>query len=136
MPTDLQDRTQYLELALFSQNVISALLDFVDKNRQERLESLSEAQSSLDAVNSDDLKRLVGERMAAFSSYEQLKTLTDAWSAEDRNNAIEMIRDLLESPKPLSAKRAIAERLVKLFSRLQTQALRYFEQPADPALVR
>lgn len=137
MPIDLQDRTQYLELALFSQNVISALFDFVDKNQHDRLETaLKEALSSLEAVNSSDLKKLVGERVAAFSSYEQLKTLTEVWSTDDRNAAIEGIRRLLKSPKPIATKRAVAEKLVGLFSKLQNQALRHFEQPAGPVMAR
>ena len=53
MPTNLQGRTQYLSLAIFSQSVVSALLDFVDQNKSEHLESsLREALGSLDDINS------------------------------------------------------------------------------------
>src|SRR6266567_1538535 len=136
MPIDLQDRTQYLELALFSQNVISALLDFVDKNKPDRLEaSLKEALLSLEAVNSGDLTKLVAEHVAAFSSYEQLKTLEEVWSPAQQRAATGMIRDLLKSPMPIAKKRAIAEQLVELFSKLQSQALRHFNQPADAVAI-
>jgi hypothetical protein len=51
MPMDLQDRTQYLSLALFSQKVISALMDYVDKNKVGGLKpSLDEALISLSSV--------------------------------------------------------------------------------------
>ena len=142
MPVDLQGRGQYLELALFSQNVVSALLEFVDKDREDRLEpSLNEALTSLNAVTSDDLNRLVGERVAAFSSYEQLKTLNEVWSKDDIvwskddiKEAAEVISRLLNAPKP-SKKKADAERLVDLFSKLQKQALRrHFQQPLDAAI--
>jgi hypothetical protein len=135
MPVDLQGRGQYLELALFSQNVVSALLEFVDKDREDRLEpSLNEALTSLNAVTSDDLNRLVGERVAAFSSYEQLKTLNEVWSKDDIKEAAEVISRLLRAPKP-SKKKADAERLVDLFSKLQKQALRrHFQQPLDAAI--
>ena len=136
MPNDLQGRTQYLELALFSQNVVSALLDFVDKNKQDRLEaSLKGALSSLDAVNSRQLTKLVGEPVAAFANYQQLKTLKEVWTAADRDAAAGMIRDLLEPQKPAAAKKAEAERLLDLFSKLQNRALRHFQQPTKAAMV-
>jgi hypothetical protein len=51
MPTNLQGRTEYLSLALFSQSVVSALLDFVDQDKSERLESsLREALGSLEDI--------------------------------------------------------------------------------------
>ena len=136
MPIDLQGRTQYLELALFSQNVVGALLDFLDKDQDERLAKyLKDARASLDAVNSGDLNKLLGERIAAFSSYEQLRTLKEVWSEDDQKAAAAMIRDLLAPAKKVAAKKEMAERLVKLFSKLQNQALRHFEQPADPVAV-
>jgi hypothetical protein len=137
MPVDLQGRGQYLELALFSQNVVSALLEFVDKDREDRLESsLKEALASLNAVASGDLNHLVGERVAAFASYAQLKTLNEVWSQADKDEAASMIRSLLQSSKPVAKKKAQAERLVGLFSKLQNQALRDFEQPLNAAVAR
>ena len=112
------------------------MLDFVDKNKQDRLEaSLKEALSSLDAVNSGQLAKLVGERVAAFANYQQLKTLKEVWTPSDRNAAADMIRNLLESQKSVAAKKAEAERLLDLFSKLQNRALKQFQQPTKAAMV-
>lgn len=47
-PVDLQDRSKYLSLALFSQRVVSALVDYVDEDKVKRLRpSLIEALEAL-----------------------------------------------------------------------------------------
>ena len=67
-------------------------------------------------------------RVAAFASYEQLRTLDEVWSRRDRANAIGMMRKILSSPENRRAK-GIANELIDLFSKLQNQALWNFEQP-------
>jgi len=127
MPMDLQDRAQYLSLALFSQKVVSALMEYVDENKNGKLRpSLAEALDSLlqtkrPSVNSQ-------RKVAAFTTYEHLRTLEEVWSARERAEAIRVIRAILRTPKDPKTKR-VANRLIDLFSKLQNQALWNFEQP-------
>jgi hypothetical protein len=126
-PMDLQDRAQYLSLALFSQKVVSALMEYVDENKSERLKiSLSEALDSLLQAKHPSLASQ--RRVAAFTSYEHLRTLEEVWSAADRAKAIRKMRAVLRAPKNPKTK-AIANELIVLFSELQNQALWNFEQP-------
>ena len=46
-PIDLQDRAQYLSLALFAQEIVSVLMEYVDENSDQRLKpALEEALNS------------------------------------------------------------------------------------------
>jgi hypothetical protein len=130
MPMNLQDRAQYLSLALFAQKVVSALTGYVDENRSAKLKpSLTEAMNSLRHVDAKRPTVLPLGRLAAFTSYEHLRTVEEVWSAKERGDAIKMIRILLRSaPRDAEAK-ATAEKLIDLFSKLQDQALWNFEQP-------
>ena len=126
-PMDLQDRAQYLSLALFSQKVVSALMEYVDENKTGKLKpSLEEALYSL--ANTRRSTVASGQRIAAFTSYEHLRTLAEVWGPKDRAKAIRMIRRVLTAPKNPRAK-ATANELIQLFSDLQNQALWNFEQP-------
>jgi hypothetical protein len=126
-PMDIQDRAQYLSLALFSQKMISALMEYVDENKSKRLKpSLEEALYSL--VQAQHPSVSSQRRVAAFTSYEHLRTLEEVWSAKDRAKAIQMIRKVLSAPKNPKTK-AVANELILLFSKLQDQALWNFEQP-------
>lgn len=126
-PMDLQDRAQYLSLALFSQKVVSALMEYVDENKGGKLKpSLDEALNSLTQTrrSSESFER----RAAAFTSYGHLRTLEEVWSSKDRARAIRMIRRVLSAPKDPKTK-VVANKLIELFSELQNQALWNFEQP-------
>jgi len=126
-PMDLQDRAQYLSLALFSQKVVSALMEYVDENKSARLKpSLDEALESL----LQSKRSFVPSRpkVAAFTSYEHLRTLDEVWTSTDRGKAIRMIRVVLRAPKNPKTK-VVANELIRLFSELQNQALWNFEQP-------
>ena len=130
MPTNLQGRTEYLSLALFSQSVVSALLDFVDQNKSEHLESsLREALRSLEDISKGNLHRFAQRRAVGFSSYEHLQTLDQVWTGQERADAIRMISELLTQPVEHPAKKVDANRLIDLFVRLENQALWNFEQP-------
>ena len=124
---ELQDRAQYLSLALFSQKIVSALMEFVDENKSKKLKpSLDDALGSLLQMKTASIKPR--KRVAAFGSYEQLRTLEEVWSAKERAEAIRIIRVILRAPKSPQAK-PLANKLIKLFSKLQNQALWNFEQP-------
>jgi hypothetical protein len=127
VPMNLQDRTQYLSLALFSQGVVSVLMDYVNENRTGKLkESLGNALLSLKQRESASVTP--HRRAAAFTSYEHLRTLHEVWSKEDRTEAIKKIRRVLRAPESPKTK-PVANDLIDLFSKLQVQALWNFEQP-------
>jgi hypothetical protein len=124
---DIQDRAQYLSLALFSQAVVSVLMEYVDENKTGKLkDSLGEALRSL--VQTKNASVSSQRRAAAFTSYEHLRTLQEVWTAEDRANAIKKIRKILSAPRNPKTK-PVANELIELFSKLQVQALWNFEQP-------
>jgi hypothetical protein len=128
MPTlDLQDRAQYLSLALFSQAVVSVLMEYVDENKREKLqECLGEALRSLQQAQ--DPRSPHRGKAPAFATYEHLRTLQEVWSPEDVATAIEKLRRVLTASRNARTK-AAANYLIDLFSRLQVQALWNFEQP-------
>lgn len=129
MPMDLQDRTQYLSLALFSQKVISALMNYVDEDKIGGLKpSLDEALISLSSVQTKHPSPLPQRRVAAFASYEHLRTLEEVWSTRERVAAMRMIRAILRAPREPKTK-LVANKLIDLFSKLQSQALWNYEQP-------
>jgi hypothetical protein len=138
MPMDLQDRGQYLSLALFAQKIVSSLLEYVDENNRGNLKpSLQEALESLRNVDAMSASVSHG-KLATFTSYEHLRTLDEVWSANERKNAVRMIRAILQgAPKDPNTKE-IAEKLVDLFSKLQDQALVNFEhpQPVSPRVMQ
>lgn len=126
-PIDLQDRARYLSLALFAQEIVSVLIKYVDENQVQKLKpALEEALKSLAAT--EPAAVLAHRRAAAFTSYEQLRTLDEVWRPADRQAAKEWIQVVLSEPGSSRAKPA-AGKLIELFSKLQDQALWNFEQP-------
>ena len=88
-PMDLQDRAQYLSLALFSQKIVSALMEYVDEGKNEKLKpSLNDA---LDWLHSTQTKRPLSPSRRRALAYEHLRTLDEVWSSKDRANAIRMM---------------------------------------------
>jgi hypothetical protein len=131
-PIDLQDRAQYLSLALFAQEVVSVLMQYVDENKSDDLKAaLTGALSSLKGAEGASVPPY--RRAAAFTSYEQLRTLEEVWKQREREKAKRMIKIILDKPKDPRAKPA-ANDLIKLFSKLQDQALWNFEQPRPVSL--
>jgi endonuclease YncB( thermonuclease family) len=135
-PMDLQDRAQYLSLALFSQNIVSVLMEYVDENKLGKLKPcLTEALESL--VQTTRSMPPTQHNVAAFNSYEHLRTLDEVWSAKKRASAIKMVRTVLAAPRKPGTK-DVANQLIDLFSELQNQALWNFEQPkpVSPKIMR
>jgi hypothetical protein len=126
-PTDLQNRAQYLSLALFSQKILTVLMQYVDENKVTKLKpSLQDALKSLEQAKRPSFPSR--SKLAVFTTYEHLRTLDEVWSNHDRANAERMIRAVIHSPKNPKTK-AVANELIRLFSELQNQALWNFEQP-------
>jgi hypothetical protein len=123
---DLQDRAQYLSLALFSQKIVLALMEYVDEDKSEKLKpSLNEA---LIWLHSTQTKRQTSSSQRKALAYEHLRTLDEVWSSRDRANAIRMTQAVIRAPRNPKTK-SVANNLIDLFSKLQDQALWNFEQP-------
>ena len=126
-PMELQNRAEYLSLALFAQRTVQALMDYVDRGKTTKLRvSLQEALDSL--LRAKDPSASSRPRVAAFASYEHLRTLEEVWDAGQRTQAIKKMRIILKAPQNPRAK-VVANDLIGLFSNLQNQALWNFEQP-------
>ena len=133
MQIDLQDRSQYLSLALFSQNVIASLLKYLDESDSQSLEhSLSDAVDSLQVVSSGNLNAFAEGKGRTFDTVETLQTLKEVWTEDERDHVVKMMRELLaesKNPKGKSKKKQVVNELIDLFLRLQNQALWNFELP-------
>jgi hypothetical protein len=133
MPTDLQSRTQYLALAEFCQPVIGSLSEYVEGTAELREDVLLKAQQALQLVKDGDRYSFGRSTAAALGSYEQVRTLEEAWR-EEFDEVINLTSSLLHnSGLQEEEKAAKAARLRNLFSRLQAKALWNFEQPKQTA---
>jgi len=126
-PIDLQDRARYLSLALFAQEMVAVLINYVDDDENLKLKpTLEDALNSLEAA--EPASHRSHRRAAAFTTYEQLRTLEEVWKQPERDDAKQMIQTILRDPRNPEAK-PTANKLIEWFSRLQDQALWNFEQP-------
>ena len=91
--------------------------------------ALSTAASSLKDVQSGEVRRFGRRDAVAFNSYQQLATLKNAWTDQEREKAIALIERFIESPAERNTE---ATQLIELFNRLQIQALWSFERPEAP----
>ncbi len=130
MPTELEGRAQYLSVALFAQNLVAELTTVQQSGDPTKLQSsLSEALKSLKDVESGDVSRFGRRDAVAFNSYQQLNVLTNAWSDDERQQAILLIEQMIQHPDRWDDE---SSKLIDLFTRLQVQALWSFEQPEAP----
>jgi hypothetical protein len=129
MPAGIQSRTQFLILAEFCQKVISSLLDYINGREPLQRSTLEEALAALKLVQSGNSYRFGQRSAAALSSYEEVRTLEEAWTPQQIDDAVRLTRELLEGGEEDHTKREKAEELRALFSKLQTKALWNFEQP-------
>ena len=103
-PIDIQDRAQYLSLALFAQQIVTVLMEFVDERKSAKLTStLKEALISLRRAKAPTA--YPGSKAMAFGSYEQVRTLEEVWSDKDRARAIRMIHAVLNASDTSKARK-------------------------------
>jgi hypothetical protein len=129
MPAGIQSRTQFLILAEFCQEVISSLLDYINGSSRLQANTLTKVLRALRSVQSGDPYSFAQRSAAAFSSYEQIRTLEEALSKQEIDEAVKLTKELLAGTGAGPRKRATAKKLMALFSRLRTKALWNFEQP-------
>jgi hypothetical protein len=133
MPTDLQNRAQYLKLAEFCQPVISSLICYIDGSESLQTNVLKDARVALSSVKSGDPYRFGQRPTAALGSYQQVRTLEEVWR-DQLDNVISLTSSLIEQTKETEDEhKAKAKALADLFIKLQTKALWNFEQPGQTA---
>jgi hypothetical protein len=92
MPAGIQSRTQFLILAEFCQKVISSLLDYINGRKALERSTLQEALEALTSVQSGNSYRFGQRSAAALSSYEEVRTLEEAWTpskSETRSSSLQ-----------------------------------------------
>jgi hypothetical protein len=123
----MEDRSQYLGLAQLSQNLVRSILLYLERDQWDALKrTVSEIVGPLEAFLSDADEPV--SPAAAFASYEQLSTLTEAWDEAEIKDVLERLKKLLATEAGPEAKQG-AQGLIDPFQRLSTQALWKFEQP-------
>jgi hypothetical protein len=109
MPTGIQSRTQFLVLAEFCQKVISSLLDYINGRDHLQRNILQEALGALKSVQSGDPYHFGQRSAAALSSYEEVRTLEEAWKQEQIDDAVRLTTELLAEPERDPSKNAKAK---------------------------
>lgn len=134
MATSNDSRSQYLSLALFSRQIIDALLDLIRHGNREKLartlpdaiESLQAATDSRNAALSPAVSRIV-------SSYDQIRTIDDLFPPEDRRRMIGTLQALETANPDPGEQRASALRAVEFFYKIENRALRNSRHPSPRA---
>jgi hypothetical protein len=120
----VEDRSQYLALAQLSQSVVRSILSYLEENE---LEPLKVKLSGIVGPLEDCLGERAAPPATAFTTYEGLNTLSDAWGTQTED-ILGLVRKFLEFGGGTEAKGA-AEELLVPFQKLSAQALLNFEQP-------
>jgi hypothetical protein len=124
---DDENRLQYLELASHAQGVVTALFDYDGQQDFKELQSaLEEFRHAFWAIENNSLLLLLGYKPSVFGSYEQLTTLNQAWTAEERLRVISLIENMLSAPIDQPRNEADIEQLSEFFSKLAEYALQNF----------
>ena len=129
MPVDLQSRAQFLALAEFCQGVIESLSDYLDGGPVPT-PILQDAINALASVKSGDPLKFGQKPAHALGSYEQVRTLEECWKGPQLAEAAGLLAALLSDDRTA---RSSAQRVIELFSKLQSRALWSFEQPRQTA---
>ena len=135
MPTGLQSRSQYLVLAQFCQDAITALTNHVDGSAKFSNDTREILERTLDALRSlqqRDAYRFGQRPASALGSYEQLRILGQVLrTPEQLEDALALTTGLLEGDEPPDPEKV--RDAIRLFTKLQGKALWNFEQPTPIA---
>src|SRR5580692_2283267 len=95
MATFHDSRSQYLSLALFSRQIIDALLDLVRSGDREKLgKALPDAIESLEAATDSRNVTLSPAASRIVASYDQVRTIDDLFPPENRRQMIQTLKTL------------------------------------------
>jgi hypothetical protein len=134
MTTIHDSRSQYLSLALFSRQIIDALLDLVRSGNREKLaKALPDAIGSLEAAT--DSRNAIPSAVASriVTSYDQVRTIDELFPPDDRREMIQTLRALETANPDLGAQRVSALRAIEFFYKIENRALRNSRHPSPRA---
>jgi hypothetical protein len=124
----MEDRSQYLRLAQISQGVVKSVLRYLEGGDWDTLSrTISGIVGPLEALASPGTGSHSADR-SAFTTYEQVSTITEAWETPESQLVVARLKKLLQVGDSPDAQREAAE-LIASFHKLSTQALWNFEQP-------
>jgi len=132
MATFHDSQPQYLSLALFSRQIIDALLDLVRSGNREKLgRALPDAIDSLEAAtDSRNAAALSPAASRIVASYDQVRMIDELFPQEARRQMIQTLK-ALEVPDPdLEEQRTGALRAIEFFYKIENRALRNSRHPS------
>ncbi len=126
---DSDIRSRYLALALDARKMIDALIPFVEsRERPPKLNNLlGAATRALDSVAQHGTANAVHSDLA-FNEYEQVLTLEQIRSVDDRRAIVEDL-GLIATPGYSPLHEQAAMRVLEFFFALESRALQYYNRP-------
>jgi hypothetical protein len=134
MATFHDSRSQYLSLALFSRQIIDALLDLARSGNREKLgKALPDAIESLEAATDSRNVTLSPAASRIVTSYDQVRTIDELFPQEDRRQMIQTLKALATPNLDLAEQRTSALRAIEFFYKIENRALRNSRHPSPRA---
>lgn len=134
MSTSYNSRSQYLSLALLSRQIIDALLEVVRRGNREKLQkALPDAIQSLEAATDSRNVALSPAASRLATSYDQVRTIDELFSPEDRRKMIETLKALETVDPNQMEEQNRAVQAMEFFYKLENRALRNSRHPSPKA---
>lgn len=134
MPHAAESRSQYLSLALFSRQIIEALLELVRTGDRARLSgALPNAIESLQAATDSRSAALSAAASRVATSYDQVRTIDDLFPEDERRRMIDVLRSLQGQGGGPEDEKDRALEAIRFFYRIENRALRSSRQPSPRA---
>jgi hypothetical protein len=134
MPHASDSRSQYVSLALFSRQIIEALLELVRTGSRERLSNaLPNAIESLEAATDSRSAGLYPAALRMATSYDQVRTIDELFPENERREMVQTLQSLSTESADPADQRSQAIKAMEFFYRIENRALRYCRQPSPRA---
>ncbi|MGH9440070.1 MAG: hypothetical protein ACRD22_19900 [Terriglobia bacterium] len=118
-------RSQYLSLALFSRQIIDALLELVRNGNRERLgKALPDAIESLQAATDSKNVALSPVASRIATSYDQIRTIDELFPPAARRQMIQTLENLKAPNLNTDQQRSSAIQAIEFFYKIENRALR------------
>lgn len=134
MPHASDSRSQYVSLALFSREIIEALLELVRTGSRERLSrALPNAIESLEAATDSRSAALSSAALRMATSYDQVRTIDELFPEQARREMIQTLQSLSAEGTDPADQRNRAIKAMDFFYRIENRALRNCRQSSPRA---
>jgi len=134
MPHGSDSRSQYISLALFSRQIIEALLEFVRSGSRDKLATaLPNAIESLQAATDSRNAALSPVTSRITTSYDQVRTIDELFPDENRRGMIRTLEALKSTEADAELQKASAIEAIRFFHTIENRALRNARQRATRA---